>query len=218
MAKVPAGLAAFSVAAYLCAAPSPAAAGPADDVLMQVEDHCIQPGRTFQEFLETPSGWDRVPAGDVRAQFAIAALTIAPWYGIDRSAESDRAEVEADIAEGIEKEINRDIEDFNNGEGAVFRHRSSGTMLAVETDGRGWFHMSCTLWPSAENEALQRAILARWTLPIPRAKTSPFGTLSEVSINIRRNGVPGRVSGDVYRVPPDVGPVPLYLELTLLPL
>lgn len=148
----------------------------------------------------------------------MAALTISAWYGMDRRGEQDQTETTAEIQKSIAKEIERDIEDFNKREGAVFRHGASGSMLVVETDGRGWFHMTCTLWPSAGNEALQQHILNRWTLPIPRAKTSPFGDVRETSVHIRRNGVPAKLKADVYRVPVEVGPVPLYLELTLLPL
>lgn len=208
---------AVTLALSACLAPMAAAGDTAEQILTQVEDHCIQPGKPYQHFVATPGGWQKVSGSAVRTFFKMASLTVAPWVGIERgTATTPLSAMEADIKKNADTKLRYYIENYNNGHAAVFRHAASASVLVVETHGR-WLYAECTFWPSPTNTDLQDLIMRRWTISVPNAKTSLAGDWRSMNFNIRRNGTPAELGVDVYRVAPDVGPVPLYLELVLLP-
>lgn len=201
------------VFAVCCAAPAYAS----DDVLSQVEDHCIQPGQAHQKFLTTPRGWSRLEGIDAQKQFARAALTVATWAGVDRGKpDDDPDEFEDYVNEEVAGKLENYVEDYNEGNAAVFLHPGTQAILLVETDGRRWIHLDCVFWPAAEDDALQAELLDRWTVHIPRAKVSRYGSRHQIKFYIFVNDTPAELSAEVTRVPKKVGPIPVYLELTLM--
>jgi len=200
----------IGLALGLSMTPSATAADAASDILTQVEDHCIQPGKPAEHFSAGPENWDRVSTAEAEAHIKIAALTVASWVAVEQDGTKTRVDKE------VADQIRRYTQSYNDGEVSLFRHPRSGSVLLVSLDSDDWIHTDCVFWPKPDDQALQSLIEDRWALNIPKAKTSHFGNFSAIDIYIRRNNTPAQLNVAVYRIPNNVGPVPIILSLTNL--
>jgi len=191
-------------------APIVAAADTASEILTQVEDHCIQPGKPADHFSVGPANWERVSTAEAEAHIKIAALTVAPWVAVEQDGTKTRVDKE------VADQFRRYTENYNDGEISLFHHPGSGSILLVSLDSDDWIHTECVFWPKPGDRALQSLIEDRWSLNVPKAKTSDFGNVSAIDIYIRRNNTPAQLNAAVYRIPENVGPVPIILSLTNL--
>lgn len=206
-----------NAAALLCAVALPLAAQ-ANDVLTQVEQHCIQPGLDTAHFLTAPDGWTALAGDDLadaltHAAIPNALITATLQYG---KRAGDTA-YDATVRENLADRVDRTRADVADGQ-TVFLQHASGARLMVKLGNGGWSFLECMLWHPDADADLHAAIMSRWAVAAPFNLQTPYGFQNDTSVYISLNNQPAELNARIILPSAKLAPTPVILMLETRPL